>query len=144
MPNLWSGWPIWAVLAALFAAVTALFAKLGVEGINSNLATLLRTVVVLALLAGIVAVRGEWEPLTELPRRSLVFLLLSGLATGVSWLCYFRALTLGPVSRVAPIDKISVVIVAVLGVLLLGESLDPRHWLGVALMAVGAVLLALQ
>lgn len=125
MPNLWSGWPIWAVLAALFAAVTALFAKLGVEGINSNLATLLRTVVVLALLAGIVAVRGEWEPLTELPRRSLVFLLLSGLATGVSWLCYFRALTLGPVSRVAPIDKISVVIVAVLGVLLLGESWIP-------------------
>ncbi len=144
MSTLWSSWPIWAVLAALFAAVTALLAKLGVAGINSNLATLLRTGVVLVLLAGIVAARGEWQPLAELPRRSLLFLLASGLATGVSWLCYFRALSLGPVSRVAPIDKISVVIVAVLGVLLLGESLQPRHWLGVALMAVGAVLLALR
>lgn len=144
MPTLWSSWPIWAVLAAVFAALTALLAKLGVEGINSNLATLLRTGVVLLMLTAIVAGRGEWQGLGELPRRSLVFLLLSGLATGLSWLCYFRALSLGPVSRVAPIDKISVVIVAVLGVLLLGESLQPRHWLGVVLMGVGAVLLALQ
>jgi transporter family protein len=137
-------WQLWAGLSALFAAITSLLAKLGVEGISSNLATFLRTLVVVALLAAVVVAGGDLRPWPALPRRSLVFLGLSGLATGVSWLCWFRALQLGPVSRVAPIDKLSVVLVAVLGVTLLGESLDPRQWLGVALMGVGAVLLALQ
>ena len=136
-------WQLWAGLSALFAAVTSLLAKLGVEGISSNLATFLRTLVVVALLAAVVVAGGDLRPWPALPRRSLVFLGLSGLATGVSWLCWFRALQLGPVSRVAPIDKLSVVLVAVLGVLLLGESLDPRQWFGVVLMGVGAVLLAL-
>jgi transporter family protein len=135
-PALLGSWQLWAGLSAVFAAVTSLLAKLGVEGINSNLATLLRTVVVLLLLAAVVLVGGDLQP--------LIFLVLSGLATGVSWLCWFRALQLGPVSQVAPIDKLSVVLVAVLGVTLLGESLDPRQWLGVALMGVGAVLLALR
>jgi transporter family protein len=134
-PALLGSWQLWAGLSAVFAAVTSLLAKLGVEGINSNLATLLRTVVL---------VGGDLQPWPDLPRRSLIFLVLSGLATGVSWLCWFRALQLGPVSQVAPIDKLSVVLVAVLGVTLLGESLDPRQWLGVALMGVGAVLLALR
>ena len=137
-------WQLWAGLSALFAAITSLLAKLGVEGISSNLATFLRTLVVVALLAAVVVAGGDLRPWPALPRRSLVFLGLSGLATGVSWLCWFRALQLGPVSRVAPIDKLSVVLVAALGVTLLGESLDPRQWLGVALMGAGAVLLALQ
>jgi transporter family protein len=137
------GWLLWASLAALFAAITSLLAKIGVEGISSNLATLLRTLVVVPLLLAVVLASGDLRSWPELPRRSLVFLALSGLATGISWLCWFRAIQLGPVSRVAPIDKLSVVLVAVLGVVLLGESLDPRQWLGVALMGAGAVLLSL-
>jgi transporter family protein len=143
MPQLFSGWQLWAALAALFAAVTALLAKVGVEGIPSNLATLVRTVVVLGLLAAVVSVSGEWRSLPDISRRSLNFLVLSGLATGVSWLCYFRALQLGPVSGVAPIDKVSVVLVALLGVFWLGEQLGPLQWWGVGLMGVGAVLVAL-
>ncbi|MEB3183286.1 MAG: EamA family transporter [Cyanobacteriota bacterium] len=146
MPSLLSllnGWLPWALLAALFAALTSLLAKLGVEGISSNLATLLRTLVVVPLLLAVVLASGEISPWPELPRRSLLFLALSGLATAISWLCWFRAVQLGPVSRVAPIDKLSVVLVAGLGVLVLGESLEPRQWLGVALMGGGAVLLSL-
>jgi len=143
MPQLFSGWQIWAGLAALFAAVTALLAKVGVEGVPSNLATFVRTVVVLGLLAAVVSVSGEWRSLPDISRRSFNFLVLSGLATGVSWLCYFRALQLGPVSAVAPIDKMSVVLVALLGVFWLGEHLGPLQWCGVALMGVGAVLVAL-
>lgn len=143
MADLWNQWSFWAVGAAVLAALTSLLAKVGLEGLPSNLATLLRTLVVLALLLAVVLGRGELTSLALLPRRSLVFLVLSGLATGVSWLCYFRALSLGPVSGVAPIDKLSVVAVALLGVLWLGESLAPWQWLGVGLMGVGAVLLAL-
>lgn len=135
-------WQLWAGLSALFAAITSLLAKLGVEGISSNLATFLRTVVVLVLLAGVVLVGGDLRPWPDLPRRSLIFLLFSGLATGVSWLCWFRALQLGPVSRVAPIDKLSVVFVAVFAVLFLGEKLSLPNWLGVILIACGAVLVA--
>jgi transporter family protein len=139
-----ASWQLWAGLSAFFAAITSLLAKLGVEGISSNLATLLRTLVVVLLLVAVVVAGGDLRPWPALPRRSLLFLALSGLATGVSWLCWFRALQLGPVSRVAPIDKLSVVLVAVLGVTLLGESLDPRQWIGIVLMGLGAVLLALQ
>ena len=142
MGSIWSQWQIWAVLAAVTAALTSLLAKIGVQGVPSNLATLLRTVVVLLLLFAVVFGRGEWQSPLDLPRRSLLFLLFSGLATGVSWLCWFRAIQLGPLAQVAPIDKLSVVIVAVFGVVLLGESLNPWQWLGVALMGGGAVLVA--
>lgn len=137
-------WQFWAGLAAVFAALTAVLAKLGVSGIEPNLATLLRTAVVLVALLLLMLSTGqlEWGQLKGLPRASLVALVLSGLATGVSWLCYFRALDLGPVSKVAPIDKLSVVLVAIAGALLLGEQLSIRAWLGVALIAVGGVLIA--
>jgi len=134
-------WQAWAALSALFAAITAILAKIGVQGVNTNYATLVRTVVILLLLLGIVAVTGGFQPLSSVSRRSLVFLVLSGLATGASWLCYFHALKLGPVSQVAPIDKLSLLLVAILGVLLLGERLTALGWLGVGLMAAGAFLL---
>jgi transporter family protein len=126
----------------VLAALTSLLAKVGLEGLPSNLATLLRTLVVVVVLCLLVVARGEMVPLSALPRRSLLFLFLSGLATAGSWLCFFRALQLGPVSRVAPIDKFSVVLVALGGVTLLGESLSFIQWLGVALIAVGAALVA--
>ncbi|WP_206454671.1 EamA family transporter [Aurantimonas marina] len=135
-------WQFWAVLAAMFAAATAILAKIGVEGINSDLATFLRTAVVVVLLAAIVSLTGQWQPRAELSRRSLVFLALSGLATGASWLCYFRALKLGPASAVAPVDKLSVVLVAVFGAAFLGERLSWTNWLGVVLIMGGAVLVA--
>lgn len=137
-------WQLWAVGAALFAAITAVLAKLGLEGIDANLATLLRTLVVAIALALLLAGTGQlsWPQLQTLPRNSLAALLLSGLATGASWLCYFQALQLGPVSRVAPIDKLSVVLVAVFGVLVLGEQLSSRGWIGVLLMGLGAALVA--
>jgi transporter family protein len=142
MAELWNQWSFWAVAAALLAALTSLFAKVGVEGLPSNLATLLRTLVVVLFLGAVVLTRGEGLPLSSLPRRSLVFLLLSGLATAGSWMCFFRALQLGPVARVAPVDKFSVVLVAIGGVALLGETLSPLQWAGVVLIALGAGLVA--
>ncbi|MFM7362209.1 MAG: EamA family transporter [Cyanobium sp.] len=139
-----ASWQFWAALAALFAALTGVLAKLGLSGIDPDLATLLRTLVVAVCLALLLLATGSLRPasLINLPRGSLLALALSGLATGLSWLCYFRALALGPVAKVAPIDKLSVVLVAVFGVLVLGERLPPLGWLGIALMGVGAVLLA--
>lgn len=144
MKTLMDAWPFWALLSAGFAALTALLAKVGVHGVNSDYATFVRTVVILIFISGLLAATGQFQSLSELSRRSLLFLVLSGLATGLSWLCYFRALKLGPVSQVAPIDKLSLLLVAVLGVLFLGEKLQPRNWLGVVLMAAGALLLALR
>jgi len=143
--TLLGSWQLWAGLAATFAALTALLAKQGVEGIPPDLATLLRTLVVLLALTALMAATGElrWRALDALPRASLIALVLSGLATGASWLCYFRALALGPLSRVAPIDKLSVVLVALLGATLLGEQLSLRAWIGVALIGLGGVLVAL-
>lgn len=135
-------WQVWAVLAAAFAALTALLAKLGVENVPPDRATFVRTLVVVAGLAVIVVATGQWQAASGISRRSYVFLALSGLATGASWLCYFRALQLGDVARVAPIDKLSVVLVAVLGALLLGEQLSWLNWLDVAMVAVGAILVA--
>ena len=135
-------WQFWALLSAGFAALTAILAKLGVAAVPSDVATFVRTLVVLAACAGILAVSGEWRAAATISGRSYLFLTLSGLATGASWLCYFRALKLGDAARVAPVDKLSVVLVAVLGVLLLGERLSPANWLGVVLIAGGAVLLA--
>jgi transporter family protein len=142
MADLWNQWTFWALGAAVLAALTSLLAKVGLEGLPSNLATLLRTLVVVVFLGAVVVVRGEVLPLSALPRRSLLFLLLSGLATAGSWICFFRALQMGPVARVAPIDKFSVVLVAVGGVVLLGETLSPFQWLGVLLMSFGAALVA--
>ncbi len=142
MTSLSTSWQFWAFLAAIFAALTAIFAKVGVSDINSNYATFLRTVVVIVVLAALVWGRGEAQSLSTLSGKTLLFLVLSGLATGASWLCYFRALKLGNASQVAPIDKLSVVFVAVLGALFLGEKLSPVSWGGVALIGLGAILVA--
>lgn len=138
------GWQAWAVGSAVFAALTAIFGKIGVADIDSNLATLIRTVLIVGVLAAIVAFAGGWQPLNTIPRKTWLFLLLSGLATGASWLCYYHALKIGPASGVAPIDKMSVVLVALFGVTLLGESLSWRNWLGIAMMTAGALLVALR
>ena len=136
-------WLLWALLSALFAALTAIFAKVGVENVNSDLATFIRTVVVLAVLGAILAARGLFQPLASISGRTYLFLALSGLCTGASWVCYFRALQMGDAARVAPIDKLSVVLVAIFGVLFLSEQLAAKDWAGVAMIAVGAVLIAL-
>jgi transporter family protein len=135
-------WQVWALLAAAFAALTAIFGKVGVEAVNSDFATLIRTAVILAITAGIVAATGAWQPLASVSGKSWIFLALSGMATGASWICYYRALKLGPAAQVAPIDKLSIVLVAVFAVLFLGERLTARNWLGVALVAAGALLVA--
>lgn len=137
-----ASWQFWAVLSAAFAALTAIFAKIGVANVNSDFATLIRTVVILGVLAGIVLGTGQWQPLGSVAARTYLFLGLSGLATGASWLCYFRALQLGDAALVAPIDKLSVVLVALFGVVFLGERLTALNWLGVALIAGGAILVA--
>ena len=139
-----SSWTFWALLSAVFAALTAIFAKVGIENLNSDFATLLRTVVVLVSLALILYATGQYQSLGSISPKSYLFLLLSGLATGASWLCYFRALKLGPASLVAPVDKLSVVFVALIGVALLGEKLDLRQWGGIGLITAGVVLLALR
>lgn len=137
-----ASWTFWALLSAVFAALTAIFAKVGISGINSDFATLLRTVVVLVSLALILYATGQYQSLSSISPRSYLFLVLSGLATGASWICYFRALQLGQASQVAPVDKLSVVLVAVLGVTLLGEKLDLRQWAGISLVTLGVVMLA--
>ncbi|WP_404937937.1 EamA family transporter [Pseudomonas sp. JDS08PS003] len=139
-----SSWTFWALLSAVFAALTAIFAKVGIENLNSDFATLLRTVVVLVSLALILYATGQYQSLGSISPKSYLFLLLSGLATGASWLCYFRALKLGPASLVAPVDKLSVVFIALIGVALLGEKLDLRQWGGIGLITAGVVLLALR
>ena len=141
MPIL-SSWQLWAVLSAAFAALTAIFAKIGVENIPSDLATFVRTIVILLVTGAILLGTGQWQPPGSISGRSYLFLVLSGLATGGSWLCYFRALKLGDAARVAPIDKLSVVLVAVFGAAFLGERLSAPNWLGIALIAAGAVLVA--
>lgn len=139
---MFQSWQFWALASAAFAALTAIFAKIGVENVGSDFATFIRTVVILTVLGGILAVTRQFQSLASISARSYVFLILSGIATGGSWLCYFRALKLGDAARVAPIDKLSVVLVAIFGVVFLGENLTLPNWLGVALIAVGAVLVA--
>ncbi len=139
-----ASWQFWAILSAVFAALTAIFAKIGVAGINADLATLIRTLIILALVAGIVAATGQWQSPSSISSRSWIFLVLSGFATGASWLCYFRALKIGEAAKVAPIDKLSVVLVAVIGVMFLGEKLSWANWIGIALIAAGAVLVAVK
>jgi bacterial/archaeal transporter family protein len=142
MKPVFLSWQFWALLSAAFAALTAIFAKVGIENVNSDFATFIRTIVILCSLGFILIATGQWQPLGTISSRSYVFLVLSGLATGASWICYFRALKLGDAARVAPIDKMSVVLVAVFAVAFLGERLSMPNWLGVALIAVGAVLVA--
>lgn len=142
MKPLLESWQLWAVLSAVFAALTAIFAKIGVENVNSDLATFIRTVVVVVILAGILMATGQWQPPASIASRTYLFLLLSGLGTGASWLCYFRALQLGDAARVAPIDKLSVVLVAIFGVGFLGERLSAVNWLGIAAVGGGAILVA--
>ncbi|CZT37291.1 MULTISPECIES: EamA family transporter [Rhizobium/Agrobacterium group] len=142
MKSIFLGWPFWALLSAGFAAMTAIFAKVGVENVNSDFATFIRTIVILAAAGMMVYVTENWQSPGTVSGRSWVFLVLSGLATGASWICYFRALKLGDAARVAPIDKLSVVFVAIFAVLFLGERLSLPNWLGVCLIACGAILVA--
>lgn len=139
-----SSWQFWALLSATFAALTAIFAKVGVEDINPDLATFIRTVIVLMSLAFILYATGQFSHPGSISTRSWIFLVLSGFGTGASWLCYFRALKLGPATLVAPIDKLSVVLVALFGVAFLGERPSATGWLGIALIAAGAVLIAVK
>jgi transporter family protein len=138
-----AAWQFWALLAAVFAALTAILAKLGVEQVNADFATFFRTVVVALVLAALLTGLGEWQPLGSISPRGLIFLTLSGLATGASWLCYFRALKLGNAAQVAPIDKLSVVFVAVFAALFLGEQLTWQAWIGVGLIGSGAIVVAM-
>jgi len=143
MENASSSWIVWALLSAVFAAATALLAKVGVAGIDSNLATAIRTTVILVFTWAIAIALEKHHALGAISRRSWIFLILSGLATGLSWLCYFRALQLGPASGVAPIDKLSVVLVILGAWIFLGEGLSLMKCIGGALITAGAIVLAL-
>jgi len=142
--QIWSSWKIWAFLSACFAALTAIFAKVGVENINPDLATFIRTVVVLLAFSVLLFFTGQFTAPSAVSSKTWLFLILSGLATGASWLCYFRALKLGPATLVAPIDKLSVVLVALFAFAFLGERPTVQGWLGIAMIAAGAVLLAVK
>lgn len=137
-------WAFWALLSAVFAALTAIFAKIGIQDIDSDLATLVRTAVVIVALTGFVWFAGKWSNPLELSSRTWLFLTLSGLATGASWVCYFRALQLGEASKVAPIDKFSLVLVALFAVVFLGERPSIRDWTGIAMIASGVIVLAFK
>ncbi|WP_339636928.1 EamA family transporter [uncultured Sulfitobacter sp.] len=143
MHSVSESWLFWAILAAIFAALTAIFAKVGVSGVNSNFATFLRTIIVVLALGLLVWLTGKLQSLSTISAKTGIFLVLSGLATGASWLCYFRALQLGKVSQVAPIDKLSVVLAAIIAAVFLGEKLSMTGWSGVGLIGLGAVLVAL-
>jgi len=137
-------WQFWALLSAVFAALTAIFAKVGVEEVNSDFATFFRTAVILVILGGILYLTNQFQSLRAISAKSYLFLTLSGLATGASWVCYFRALKIGKASQVAPIDKLSVVMVAIFGALFLSEKLSVGNWVGVGLIAAGALLVAMK
>lgn len=144
MASFTSSWQFWALLSALFAALTAIFAKIGVVGVNSEFATFIRTLVIVVVVAAVLSATSGWQDPRGISHRTYLFLVLSGIATGLSWLCYFRALQIGDVALVAPIDKLSVVIVALFAVAFLGERLSLVNWLGVALIAGGAVLVSIR
>jgi bacterial/archaeal transporter family protein len=137
-------WQVWALLSAVFAALTAIFAKVGVANVNSDFATFVRTGVILAASGLFLAATRQWQSPALIGSRSWLFLVLSGLSTGASWLCYFRALKAGDAARVAPVDKLSVVMVALFAAWFLGEKLSALNWLGVAMIGGGAVLLAFR
>ena len=137
-------WFFWAVLSACFAALTAIFAKIGIQGVDSDFATLIRTVIIVIVLAAFVGYAGKWSDPRSLSPRTLVFLSLSALATGASWVCYFRALQIGDASKVAPVDKFSLVLVAIFAFAFLGERPSMREWLGIGLVASGVLVLAIR
>lgn len=137
-------WFYWALLSAVFAALTAIFAKIGLQGVNSDFATLIRTVIILLLLSSFVYFTGKWSDPFALNRKTWLFLGLSGLATGASWLCYFRALQMGEASKVAPVDKFSLVLVAIFAVIFLNERPSVREWLGIALVGAGVLVLSIK
>ncbi len=137
-------WFFWALGSAVFAALTAIFAKVGIEGVDSDLATLIRTVVILAVLAAFVYATGKWSDPRELSGKTWTFLVLSALATGASWVCYFRALKVGEASKVAPVDKLSVLLVAIFAVAFLGERPSLREWSGIALVGAGVLVLGFK
>lgn len=137
-------WFFWAVLSAGFAALTAIFAKIGIQGVDSDLVTLIRTIIIVAVLATFVWFTGKWSDPFSLPARTWEFLALSALATGASWVCYFRALQIGEASKVAPVDKFSLVLVAVFAFLFLGERPSPKEWLGITLVAAGVLTLSVK
>ena len=137
-------WQFWALLSAVFAALTAIFAKIGIENINSDFATFIRTLVIGLVLMMFLMLTGQWQPWSSISPKSMLFLVLSALATGASWLCYFRALKIGNAAQVAPIDKLSVVLVAIFAVVILGERPSVPNWLGIGLVAAGAVLIAIK
>ncbi len=144
MKSIFENWQTWALLSAFFAALTAIFGKIGVERINPDFATLIRTIVILGVIAAIVWTTQSAQPLETISTKTYVFLSMSGVATGASWLCYYRALKLGPASQVAPVDKLSVVLAVVIAVVFLGEALSLKNWLGVAMIAGGTMLVALK
>ncbi len=137
------GWFYWALLSAVFAAMTAVFAKIGLQGVNSDFATLIRTFVILLVLSCFVYFTGKWSDPSALGAKTWLFLSLSALATGASWVCYFRALQIGQASKVAPVDKFSVVLVAIFAVAFLGERPSLREWTGILLVTAGVIVLSL-
>ncbi len=139
-----NSWFYWAAMSAVFAALTAVFAKVGLEGVDSDLATLVRTAIIVLVLGAFVWLSGKWTNPLSLSGRALTFLTLSALATGASWVCYFRALKVGPASQVASVDKFSLVLVAVFAFLFLGERPAAREWLGIGLVASGVLVLAIR
>ena len=139
-----SNWLTWALLSAAFAALTAIFAKVGLEGVDSDLATLVRTFVIIIVLSVFVYLTGKWANPFELSSHTLLFLVLSGLATGASWVCYFRALKIGEASKVAPVDKLSVMLVAIFAVLFLHERPSLREWIGILMVGGGVLVLGLK
>lgn len=138
------GWAFWAILSAIFAALTAIFAKIGIRNVDSDLATLVRTWIIIVVLTGFVWFTGKWSNPLEFTSKTWLFLALSGLATGASWVCYFRALQLGEASKVAPVDKFSLVLVAIFAVAFLGERPSVRDWTGIAMVAGGVMVLAFK
>lgn len=139
-----STWFYWAIMSAVFAALTAIFAKIGIQGVDSDLATLVRTAIVMLVLSGFVWFAGKWSNPFVLPQKTWLFLGLSGLATGASWVCYFRALQAGEASKVAPVDKLSLVLVAIFAFVFLGERPSFREWTGIAMVACGVLVLAFR
>jgi transporter family protein len=137
-------WFLWAFLSAVFAALTAIFAKVGLESVDSDLATLIRTIIILAVLAAFLYATGKLSNPFELPARTWCFLTLSGLATGASWSCYFRALKIGDASKVAPVDKFSVVLVVLFSVVFLNERPSLREWFGICLISLGVLAIAIK
>lgn len=139
-----NGWFFWAALSAGFAALTAIFAKIGIKGVDSDLATLVRTIIITFVLSGFIWFTGKWNNPFLMSAKTWTFLGLSGLATGASWVCYFRALQIGDASKVAPVDKFSLVLVVIFAFAFLGERPSVREWVGIALIAIGVLVLAIK